>query len=49
MDGKKILTLVIPMLPTFSLDALIPEPMPKRPANMEVIPWTPIPLFITLT
>lgn len=37
------------MLPTFSLDALIPEPMPKKPAKTEVTPCTPIPLFTALT
>lgn len=39
----------MPMLPTFSLDACTPEPMPSKPAKIDMIPWTPMPRLTTLT
>lgn len=35
----------MPILPTFSLDELTPEPVPMKPAKTVLIPWIPIPRF----
>jgi len=43
-----ILTRVMPMFPTFSLDELTPEPVPRKPAKIVLIPWMPIPRFTAL-
>lgn len=35
----------MPIFPTFSLDELTPEPVPRKPAKIVLIPWMPIPRF----